>query len=75
MKRKCPCHHCGKRHVEHGYNCHSDCPEHKEWHDEEVAERDLISKKRAEEAIVIDVRANAAYKQKKKNQNVKYWKG
>lgn len=71
MSKEVPCYMCEKRHN----GCHSECESYKQYHDKIVAKREIENKKRAEEAILTDLRANAAYKQKKKKANVKYWKG
>ena len=75
MKKECPCHYCEKRHVEHGYNCHSDCPEHKEWHDEREAKRELMIKKRSEEAMITDTRIRSMDRITGEKRKHGYWKG
>lgn len=57
MKR--PCYNCNKRHVESGYNCHSDCPEYKAF---EKANRERLAKislKRDEEAMMHEIKKRA----------------
>ena len=56
MGKRSPCLGCEKRHAEHGYNCHSDCPDYKDYHDEITTRSETIRKKRSEEADAKGVR-------------------
>ena len=61
-----PCHNCKKRHVESGYNCHSDCPEYKTF---EEANRERLNKvrlKRDEESMMYKERVIARTAKEKK---------
>ena len=62
MGKDVSCYGCEKRHVEHGYNCHSDCPDYKAFHEERTAKIALFCKKRNEEAMVVDARLRAIRK-------------
>lgn len=75
MDKNVPCYGCEKRHVEHGYNCHSDCPEYKEFHEERVAKIAQIRHKKNEEAMVKEIHIRAAQKIQKKKRTKSYWKG
>lgn len=74
--KKGPCYNCIKRHVEHGYNCHSDCPQYISYYEENAAISKIIRDKRAEDSMILDTRLKALYKtQKKKSKQGAYWKG
>ena len=76
MDKGSPCLGCNKRRAEHGYNCHSDCPEYKEYHEGRVAECDLIRKKRLQEAEAKSVRIRSMKKSQRAKEVQKcYWKG
>ena len=76
MDKESPCLGCEKRHAEHGYNCHSDCLEYKEYHEERVAECALFRKKRMQDAEAQSVRLRSIRKsQKAKEVQRCYWKG
>lgn len=76
MEKDSPCHGCEKRHAEHGYNCHSDCPEYKAYHEEREAKCELIRKKRLQEADAKGVRLRSIRKSRKAKEVQKcYWKG
>ncbi len=66
---------CDKRRVTSEYNCHSDCPEYKEYHDERVAKLDLINKKRSEERLVTETRIRAMNKATRRKSKQTRWKG
>lgn len=53
---------CDRRRVTSEYNCHSDCPDYKNYHDKRSAKLELISKKRAEDAMITDVRMRSIEK-------------
>lgn len=75
MGKDVPCYGCEKRHVEHGYNCHSDCPEYKEYHEKRVAQLETMNKKRDEEAMVVSTRLRAICKNKREKRSQNAWKG
>lgn len=75
MGKEVPCYGCEKRHVEHGYNCHSDCPEYKEYHDNRTAKLEFLTKKRSEEAMVVNTRLRAINKNKRGKKIQSAWKG
>ena len=62
MDKNVPCYGCDKRRCEKGYNCHSDCPEYKAYSQARVDRSKMICKKRAEEAMVVEVLVKAAEK-------------
>lgn len=66
-----PCLGCEKRHV----NCHSDCPDYKEYRDEMDERNETIRKKKAEESLIIDTRIKAMRKTAKEKQKQNAWKG
>ena len=75
-KESDPCYGCERRCVKSGYNCHSDCPDYKEYHDRNAARAELIRAKRAEDSIILDTRLKSMRKtQKKKAKQMAYWKG
>lgn len=55
-KEKDPSYGCGKRSVTIEHNCHSDCPEYKIFRDAKNERNEAIRKKKAEEAMMTDVR-------------------
>lgn len=63
-----PCYGCTKRCVAKGYNCHSDCPEFAKASAKKKARKDIIRKKKAEEAMVTEVFINSI-KRKQKDVN------
>lgn len=76
VDRSCPCYGCNKRHAEHGYNCHSDCPEYKKWADKIASENELVRRKKAEEADDIGVRITSIKRNKREKETEKCrWKG
>lgn len=75
-KESNPCYGCERRCVTSGYNCHSDCPDYKEYHEERVAECALMRKKRLEDADFKGVRIKSIRKSQKAKELQKcYWKG
>lgn len=76
VDRSCPCYGCNKRHAEHGYNCHSDCSEYKEYKAKAASENELIRRKKAEEADAIGVRITSIKRNKREKETEKCrWKG
>ena len=57
-----PCHNCTERHVESGYNCHSDCPRYKKFERANRERLDKISQKRDEEMILYQYKRSAIAK-------------
>ncbi|MBQ2390914.1 MAG: hypothetical protein II306_04015 [Clostridia bacterium] len=55
-KENDPCYGCTKRSVTSEHNCHSDCPEYKIFRDAKNERNETIRKKKAEEAMMTDVR-------------------
>lgn len=74
-KKKNPCLGCGKRCVTSEYNCHSDCPDYKEYRDEMDERNETIRKKKAEEMLIIDTRVKAMRKTAKEKEKQYAWKG
>ena len=70
-----PCYGCDKRRAEHGYNCHSGCPEYKAYQQARCDRAKMICKKRAEESIVKEVRARSIQKTLKEKRKPIMWKG
>lgn len=66
-KESDPCYGCERRCVKSGYNCHSDCPDYKDYKQEAEKRAELIRKKKAEESLFIDTRLKAIRKTQKKN--------
>lgn len=66
MGKEVPCYGCDKRHVEHGYNCHSHCPQYQEFHEGRVAKLAQIRHKRIEEGMADDVHIRSVQKIKKR---------
>ena len=70
--RSCPCYNegkgCNKRHVTSTYNCHSDCPEYKEWADDLASENELVRQRKAAEADVNGVRIKSIKKTQKERE-------
>ena len=58
MGKEVPCYGCEKRHS----GCHSECESYKEYHDKRTAKCELLSKKRAEEAMITDTRIKSMNK-------------
>lgn len=56
IDKSVPCYRCERRCVTSDYNCHSDCPDYKEYADAIAERRDTIRKKRAEESLVNETR-------------------
>ena len=76
MDKDSPCHGCEKRHVENGYNCHSDCPDYTAYHEGRVAECSLLRKKRLQDAEAKSVRIRSMKKSQRAKEVQKcYWKG
>lgn len=61
-KINAPCWGCTRRRDEDGYNCHSDCPDYKEYREKLDAEADLIRHKKAEDQLLTDTRIRSVEK-------------
>ena len=74
-KENDPCYGCEKRRVISGYNCHSDCPEYKAYHERNAERSEMIRKKKAEEHDYVDMKLRAVNKTLGKKHMPGYWKG
>ena len=74
-KESNPCYGCERRCVKSGYNCHSDCPDYKEFHDKNCERSNIIRKKRGEDAEFKSVRVHSIAKSQKRKIKQTYWKG
>lgn len=74
-KESDPCYGCEKRRVVSGYNCHSDCPEYKAYHERNAERSEMIRKKKAEEHDYVDMKLRAVNKTLGKKHMPGYWKG
>lgn len=45
-KESVPCYGCEKRRAVNGYNCHSDCPDYKAYHERNAERAEIIRKKK-----------------------------
>lgn len=74
-ENKKPCLGCTRRKVTQDYNCHSHCPDFLGLKEEDLARAEVIRKKRAEEHLTIDTRAESIRKYQKKKRTQNAWKG
>lgn len=72
-KESDPCYGCSKRSVTVEHNCHSDCPEYKIFRDGLDEHNEMIRKKKAEDAMITDVRIRS-FEKTTKHITTK-WKG
>ena len=65
VDKRVPCYNCAKRHVESGYNCHSDCPDYKVYKDAVEDEARTIREIKARENDFTEARSRAFVKTQK----------
>lgn len=70
-----PCYGCDKRRAESGYNCHSDCPEYKEYKAKCEGEAAVVREKKGYEAEFTDTRIRALTKTRRKKTKQNVWRG
>ena len=75
VDRSIPCYGCEKRHVESGYNCHSDCPDYKKFKDKCADEAKVVREIKAHEAEYTDTRIRALKKTRRKKTKQNVWRG
>lgn len=77
IRDDCPCYKggkdCPKRTVHP--NCHSTCPDYKEFHDKNTEEREAIRRKKAEEAMLTDAHIRAIKRVQKNKSKQTVWEG
>ena len=74
-KESVPCYGCEKRRAVNGYNCHSDCPDYKAYHERNAERAEIIRKKKAEEKDYVDMKLRVVNKALGKKHMPGYWKG
>ena len=70
-----PCYGCTERHVEKGYNCHSDCPRFIKASEKNKEKNAMIRKQKADEAMFTEVRIRSIEKATKEKMKRNVWKG
>lgn len=70
-----PCYGCERRHVESGYNCHSDCSAYKEYKEKCAGEAAAVREKKGYEAEYTDTRIRGLAKTKRKKIRQNVWRG
>ena len=70
-----PCYACERRCVTSTFNCHSNCPDYKAYHDKSVERSEIIRKKRAEDRDITDFRIKSVIKTSGKQHKQSLWKG
>lgn len=70
-----PCYGCVKRRVVSGYNCHSDCPDYKAYHERNAERSEMIRKKKTEDAEFVDMKIRSVNKTAGRQHKQGYWKG
>lgn len=74
-ENKKPCLGCTRRKVTRDYNCHSHCPDFLGLKEENDARAEVIRKKKAEEAMIDNVRFETMNKVKRVKKIQTAWKG
>lgn len=74
-KESDPCYGCERRCVTSSFNCHSDCPDYKAYHDKLAERSEIIRKKKAEEKDYVDMKIRAVNKTIGRKHITGYWKG
>lgn len=71
IDKRVPCYNCDKRHVESGYNCHSDCPDYKVYKDAVEDESRIIREKKARENDFTEAKARAVARTQRLKQRMR----
>lgn len=70
-----PCYNCNRRRATSEYNCHSDCPDYKEYKEKLSDRANVIRHKKADEAMVTDVRIRSMQRTSGDKRRQGAWKG